>query len=549
MGLPVNQKNIHPGIRPRTAASAENPSPVRRRIAEMRPPSPKNPQPPIARNLHGASFFCAVLTFNFIAFCVDFCGSQSSGITDVGEKSPPTLSVLCVSAASAFSNAFWLRLRRAGPLARFILPSDFRSRQIHPDSLGPAVINGHERKPSLQDTAASRRESTGNAADVRVRCASAKNHQNRFDRFDCGSCRYAVGAAATVQEPCRVVNSPGFVQSARGHLAAKEPFGGLRALSLSKRRREHKRPEHSGASLSLCSLRSFAAIPLPHFGFFYFDRFDSLGRTLTSGNKRKRFLHDTAASRRESTGDAADVHVRCASAKNHQNRFDRFDCGSCRYGVGAAATVQERCRAAYSPGFVQSARGHLAAKKPFGGLRALSLSKRRREHKRPEHSGASLSLCSLRSFAAIPLPHFGFFYFDRFDSLGPTLTSGNKRKRSLHSTAAPRRGPARNAADVRVCRASGKNHQNWFDRFDQVGFTQRSERVASRRFQTTPLEPSVSSARRPAPGFHQNGLIHLDSDRFRVSALRSPVAPFVPWCLCVKPSIRICPFDLAAHSD
>ena len=408
MGLPVNQKNIHPGIRPRTAASAENPSPVRRRIAEMRPPSPKNPQPPIARNLHGASFFCAVLTFNFIAFCVDFCGSQSSGITDVGEKSPPTLSVLCVSAASAFSNAFWLRLRRAGPLARFILPSDFRSRQIHPDSLGPAVINGHERKPSLQDTAASRRESTGNAADVRVRCASAKNHQNRFDRFDCGSCRYAVGAAATVQEPCRVVNSPGFVQSARGHLAAKEPFGGLRALSLSKRRREHKRPEHSGASLSLCSLRSFAAIPLPHFGFFYFDRFDSLGRT---------------------------------------------------------------------------------------------------------------------------------------------LTSGNKRKRSLHSTAAPRRGPARNAADVRVCRASGKNHQNWFDRFDQVGFTQRSERVASRRFQTTPLEPSVSSARRPAPGFHQNGLIHLDSDRFRVSALRSPVAPFVPWCLCVKPSIRICPFDLAAHSD
>jgi len=118
------------------------------------------------------------------------------------------------------------------PLGFTHIPPPYRTvfTQIRP-SIWPLSPNG---KPSNQATAWRLRPFVLLAFFVAKN--SAKNPANRFDR-----------------------HGPPMIQ--RRGLATKEPIGGLRALSLSKRRKEHKRGGSPDRPDSFTSLRSFAAIP------------------------------------------------------------------------------------------------------------------------------------------------------------------------------------------------------------------------------------------------------------------------------------------------
>jgi hypothetical protein len=82
--------------------------------------------------------------------------------------------------------------------------------------------------------------------------------------FDCGSCRYAVGAAATVQGRCRVVHSLGLAMTHQGDFAVPQS----RAVA---ERDELKSTDYPNPP-PLCPSRSFAAIPhSDRFGLIHLD--------------------------------------------------------------------------------------------------------------------------------------------------------------------------------------------------------------------------------------------------------------------------------------
>jgi len=91
------------------------------------------------------------------------------------------------------------------------------------------------------------------AASARLFHTTASTSPGRLGSWRCHrvprlrDARGGTERGGPVQGRCRVVHLLGFVQRAKSYLATKE-------------RKEHKRTEHSGAFLSLRSLRSFAAM-------------------------------------------------------------------------------------------------------------------------------------------------------------------------------------------------------------------------------------------------------------------------------------------------